>query len=156
MKTLLAILLLSLSTLSFGDIINVPPIPPTIFHTMCTTDLVDSYGSIVRSFSGTGYDMYEACRQSDEFCRYELQRHDSYGYQCVTRNGNYPQPPRPPQQTTEQCRASRFDPAGYYIESYFATVTGPWNTNVKEEACREAYEQCTYDIRGRQTCRIDG
>ncbi|MBC7429560.1 MAG: hypothetical protein H7336_13165 [Bacteriovorax sp.] len=153
MKTLLAIFLLSLSTLSFGDIINVPPIPPTSMQAFCTTDLIDSYGSIVRSFSGNGHDMNEACRQSEQFCRYELQRHDTYGYRCVTGGGSYP---RPPQQTTEQCRASRFDPAGFFIESYYGQATGPWGSNVKDQACRNAYQQCSYDLRGRQTCRIDG
>jgi hypothetical protein len=156
MKKLLAVFLLSLSTLSFGDIINVPPIPPTAVRTMCITDLVDSYGSIVRSFSGNGYDMNEACRQSDQFCRYELQRHDTYGYRCLTRNGGYPQPPRPPQQTTEQCQVSRLDPAGFFIQSYYGTATGPWGSNVKDQACRNAYQACSYDLRGRQTCRVDG
>ncbi len=161
MKTLLAIFLLSLTTATFArwDDVDVPPIPPTAINVMCTTDLEDYYGNVIRSFSGNGYDYNQACRQSEEFCRYELQRHDTVGYRCVTRGGGYPrppQPPRPPQQKTESCRASRFDPAGYFIESYFASATGPYNSDVRGEACRRAYQQCTYEIRGRQTCRIDG
>ncbi|MBC7714258.1 MAG: hypothetical protein H7177_13020 [Rhizobacter sp.] len=155
MKTLLAIFLLSLSTMSFGDIINVPPIPPTSTQAMCTTDLIDLYGNVVRSFSGNGYDQYEACRQSEQFCDYELQRYEN-GFRCETRGGGYPRPPRPPQQTTEQCRASRFDPAGFFIQSYYGQATGPWGSNVKDQACRQALQQCSYDLRGRQTCRIDG
>jgi hypothetical protein len=27
---------------------------------------------------------------------------------------------------------------------------------VKDQACRRAFEQCSYELRGRQTCRIDG
>jgi hypothetical protein len=26
---------------------------------------------------------------------------------------------------------------------------------VKEEACRKAFNTCSYDIKGRQTCRIE-
>lgn len=159
MKTLLAIFLFTITTATFAgwNDIDVPPIPPTSINVMCTTDLQDYYGNTVRSFSGNGYDYYEACRQSEEFCRYALQRGDSVGYRCVTRGsgGGYPNP-RPPQQKTEQCRASRFDPAGYFIESYFASATGPYNSNVKDQACRRAFEQCSYELRGRQTCRIDG
>lgn len=134
-----------------------PPFPPTAM-VMCTTDMVDYYGRIVRSFSGNGATQWEACNQSDQFCNYELSRDTSRGYRCETRNGNgggnFPQPPRPPRETTESCRASRFDPSGYYIESYIQTYTGTYD--VKGEACRRAYNQCTFDIRGRQTCRIEG
>lgn len=140
---------------------NRPPIPPSS-TIMCTTDLVDYYGGIVRSFSGSGQTQWEACNQSESFCRYELSRNTSSGWRCVTRGsngGNYPYPypqPQPPRQVTETCRASRFDPAGYYIESYMQSYTGPANSDVKGEACRRAYNQCSYEIRGRQTCRIEG
>ncbi len=155
MKTLLAIFLFTLSAATFSwDQIDVPPIPPTSVTAMCTTDLVDYYGNTVRSFTGSGWDNYDACRQSEEFCQYELQRHNTYGYRCVTRGGG--RPPQPPRETTESCQASRFDPAGYFIESYFATATGPYHMNVKEQACRRAYETCSRELRGRQTCRIDG
>lgn len=125
--------------------------PPA--QVMCTTDLLDYYGNIVRSFSGSGRTQSEACGQSNEFCKYELSRNDSYGRRCVTRGtgGNYPQPPR---QTTENCTAQRFDPSGYFIQSYFSSFTGPVGTDVKGEACRRALNDCSYDIKGRQTCRI--
>lgn len=138
---------------------NRPPLPPTS-TTMCSTDLVDYYGGIVRSFTGYGQTQWEACNQSEQFCNYELSRDTSRGYRCVTRNGNgYPNPypqPRPPRDQTETCKASRFDPAGYYIESYIQSYTGPYGSDVKGEACRRAYQQCNYEIRGRQTCRIEG
>lgn len=132
-----------------------PPFPP-VQTVMCTTDLVDWYGNTIRSFSGRGNSEWEACGQSDEFCRYELQRGDSNGRRCVTRGtgGGYPNPPRPPRETTESCTANRHDPAGYFIQSYTATHTGPIGSDVRGEACRKALNYCSYDIRGRQTCRL--
>lgn len=133
-----------------------PPLPPTAVAT-CTTDLVDYYGYNVRSFTGSGRTQYEACAQSNEFCQYELRRGNSNGYRCVTRNnggGGYPSP-RPPRETTESCSARRFDPSGIFIQSYFASYTGPIGSDVKGEACRRALNSCSYEIRGRQTCRID-
>ena len=137
---------------------NRPPIPPTAV-TNCTTDLVDYYGYNVRSFTGSGRTKYEACAQSNEFCQYELRRNTSNGYRCVTRDnngggGSYP-PPRPPRQVTESCSARRFDPSGMFIQSYFASFTGPVGSDVLGEACRRALNSCSYDIKGRQTCRID-
>ena len=138
---------------------NRPPLPPTS-TVICTTDLVDYYGGIVRSFTGYGQSQWDACGQSEQFCRYELSRNTSNGWRCVTRGsggGGYPYPqPRPPRDITETCKASRFDPAGYYIESYIQSYTGPYGSDVKGEACRRAYNQCSYEIRGRQTCRIEG
>jgi hypothetical protein len=130
--------------------INVPPIPPSSM-VMCSTDLLDFFGQAIRTFSASGWTMYEACRQSEEFCRYELSRGNSNGYRCVTRgNGN------PPREKTESCQVSRFDPAGFFIQSYFATATGPVHSDVKGEACQRAYQSCSFELRGRQTCRIDG
>lgn len=129
-----------------------PPFPPT--SVSCTTDLVDYYGSTIRSYSASGRTEYEACRQSDEFCSYELNRGDSRGRRCVRRTGGgypYPQPPR---QTTESCTANRYDPAGFFIESYYASHTGPVGSDVRGEACRKALNSCSYEIRGRQTCRL--
>lgn len=132
-----------------------PPFPPTA-TAMCTTDLVDYYGTTIRSFSGSGRTEYEACRQSDEFCSYELNRGDSRGRRCVRRGngGGYPQPPRPPRETTESCTANRYDPAGFFIESYYASHTGPVGSDVRGAACRKALNNCSYEIRGRQTCRL--
>ena len=126
---------------------------------ICTTDLVDYYGSTVRSFRGEGRTSYEACAQSDEFCRYELNRHDTRGWRCVTR-GNRPGPgpgpgPIPPRQKTESCTATRFDPQGINIENYYATWTGPVHSDVRGEACRQALNQCSRDLRGRQFCRVN-
>jgi hypothetical protein len=132
-----------------------PPFPPT-GGAICTTDLVDSWGGLVRSFRGEGWTLPEACRQSDDFCYYELSRGNSRGVRCETRGnggGHYPPPP-PPRDVTETCTANRHDPAGYFIESYYATFTGPRGTDVKGEACRQAHRLCSSEIRGRQTCRI--
>jgi len=140
---------------------NRPPLPPTSTIT-CTTDIVDYWDVSIRSFTGYGQTIGQACAQSEEFCNYELSRNTTRGWRCQTRGtngGGYPNPypqPRPPRNVTETCRASRFDPAGYYVQSYIQTHTGPEHTDVKGEACRKAYSQCTYEIRGRQTCRIDG
>ncbi len=131
-----------------------PPFPPTS-GAICTTDLVDYWGSIVRSFRGEGRTMWDACRESESFCQYELSRGNSRGVRCETRgNGSYPPPPPPPRDVTETCTANRHDPAGYFIESYYATFTGPRGTDVKGEACRRAHSLCSSEIRGRQTCQI--
>lgn len=134
---------------------NRPPYPPSSTMT-CTTDIVDYYNVRIRSFTGSGQTLRQACSQSEEFCHYELSRNTGRGWRCQTRQGNGGGYPRPPREVTETCRASRFDPAGYFIESYLQSHRGPINSNVKGEACRKAYTQCTYEIRGRQTCRIDG
>ena len=159
MKKLLAIFLISLTTSTFAgwNDVDVPPIPPSAVNVMCTTELQDYYGNAVRSFTGRGYSYNEACRQSEEFCRYELQRGNTIGVRCVTRGGGggYPNP-RPPQQQTEQCRASRINPSGTLAQTYYATATGPYNSNVKDVACRRAYDDCLRDLLVRQTCRIDG
>lgn len=133
-----------------------PPMPPGR-DLICTTDLVDYYGSIVRSFSGRGRTEYEACAQSDEFCKYELSRHDTRGSRCLTRGINgRPGPgpgPLPPRVKTESCTATRFDPQGITIENYFASHTGPVHSDVRGEACRIALNYCSQELRGRQFCR---
>ena len=134
---------------------NRPPIPPSS-QVMCRTDLVDTFGTTIRIFTGYGQNEWDACRQSDDFCRYELSRGDSFGKRCLTRGpGNGGNDPWPPRQTTESCSASRYDPAGYFIESYLASHTGPIGTDVRGVACRKAFDLCSYEIRGRQTCRIE-
>lgn len=131
-----------------------PPFPPTAVI-MCTTDLVDWYGNTVRSFSGSGNSEWEACRQSEQFCQYELQRGDANGRRCVTRGVGGGNPyPRPPRETTESCSAHRYDPAGFFIQSYNASHTGPIGSDVRGEACRKALNYCSRDIKGRQTCRL--
>ncbi len=136
---------------------NRPPVPPSS-SAICTTDLVDYYNSYIRSFTGYGQNYRQACAQSEQFCNDELYRNNSNGRRCVTRGSNggggYPYPN--PRDVTENCRATRYDPSGYFIQSYNQTASGPIYSDVKGEACRRAYNQCTYELRGRQTCRIEG
>jgi hypothetical protein len=138
-----------------------PPYPgpnpyPNPQGVVCQTDLVDYYGRLVRSFTAPGQGQYDACNASDNFCKAELARNDSYGARCVTRglidNRN---DPRPPSRTrTEQCTANRYDPAGMFIQSYTQTATGPINSDVRGQACSYALNDCNRDLRGRQTCQI--
>lgn len=122
---------------------------------ICQTDLVDYYGGIVRSFTAPGSSEYEACNQSDTFCKSELARRDSYGSRCVTRGLINRRPgPVPPRTRTESCTANRYDPAGVFIQSYMASATGPIDSDVRGAACRQAYNDCSRDLRGRQTCQI--
>lgn len=123
---------------------------------VCQTDMVDNWGRTVRSFSAPGASERDACATSDNFCKAELVRRDSYGVRCVNRglidNRN---DPRPPTRTrTEQCTVNRLDPAGMFVQRYFGTATGPINSDVKGEACRFALSDCSRDLRGRQTCNI--
>ncbi|MDD4974017.1 MAG: hypothetical protein PHY93_06680 [Bacteriovorax sp.] len=131
---------------------------PTPYPTplICQTDLVDYYGRTVRSFTAPGSSEWDACNTSDNFCKSELARNDSYGYRCVNRGliGNRNDPRRPERTRTEQCSANRLDPAGMFIQSYFATATGPINSDVLGDACRRAISDCSREIRGRQTCNI--
>ncbi len=121
----------------------------------CQTDLVDNFGSTLRSFRAQGATLNEACMASDNICKSELARHDSYGARCINKglinNRNDPQPPR---EHTEQCVANRFDPAGMFIQSYSAWAFGPINSDVKREACSKALNICSADLRGRQSCSI--
>lgn len=125
---------------------------------MCQTDLVDYYGRVVRSFTGSGPNESSACAHSDNFCKYELARNDSYGARCITRGiVHRPGPgpgPIPPRTKTESCTANRYDPAGMFIQSYMASATGPWDSDVRGAACRQAYNDCSRDLRGRQSCQI--
>ena len=123
---------------------------------VCQTDLVDYYNRTVRTFTAPGSSEWDACSTSDIFCKTELARNDSYGYRCVNRGliGNR-NDPRPPSRTkTEQCTANRLDPAGMFIQSYFATASGPIDSDVLGNACRQAVSDCSREIRGRQTCNI--
>lgn len=133
------------------------PYPPSQ-SLVCQTDLVDSYGRLVRSFTAFGTNEYDACNSSDDVCKRELARDSSYGYRCINRgiiDNRYPRPPRPPERTrTEQCSANRLDPAGMFIQRYTRVATGPTNTDVRGEACRSAMNDCFRDLRGRQTCNI--
>ena len=129
------------------------PYPSSI---ICQTDLVDYNNRTIRIFSAPGSNEYDACNTSDNFCKAELSRNDSYGYRCVNRGliGNR-NDPRPPDRTrTEQCTANRLDPAGMFIQSYIASATGPINSDVRGEACRNAINQCSRELRGRQFCNI--
>ncbi len=130
------------------------PYPRTF---VCQTDLVDYYSNVVRTFTAPGANEYDACNTSDIFCKSELARNDSYGARCVNRGLiDSRNDPRPPSRTkTEQCTASRLDPAGMFIQSYMATATGPINSDVRGEACRNAFNDCSRDLRGRQTCNIN-
>jgi hypothetical protein len=136
-----------------GPVISRPPEPPSAMG-RCTTDLVNYYNTVVRSFTASGRTQMEACNESARQCKIELSRQENYGSRCVPRTGGQT-PPRPPRQTTESCTARRYDPAGYFIQSYLATYTGPTGSDVKGEACRRAFDTCSYDIKGRQTCRIE-
>lgn len=122
---------------------------------VCQTDMVDNWGSTVRSFTAPGASEWDACSTSDNFCKSELARRDSYGVRCVNRGLINGRPdPRPPRTRTEQCTANRLDPAGMFIQRYTSTATGPMNMDVKAEACRAAVNDCSRDLRGRQTCNI--
>ena len=134
-----------------------PPNPPRAI--ICQTDLVDYYGRTVRSFSAPGANEMDACRMSDQFCKVELARNDTYGSTCVNRglidNRNDPYPPNPyPRTKTESCSVNRLDPAGMFIQTYSETETGPIDSDVRGQACREALDECSREIRGRQTCNI--
>ncbi|MFA6238537.1 MAG: hypothetical protein WC635_14480 [Bacteriovorax sp.] len=123
---------------------------------ICQADLVDRYMRTIRMFTAPGATEYEACTQSMRFCQDALNRRDTMGTNCVNRglidNRN---DPRPPTRTkTEQCTANRLDPAGMFIQRYVATAVGPMNSDVRGQACRQAVNDCSRDLRGRQTCQI--
>lgn len=122
---------------------------PRPYPLLCQTDLVDRFGGTVRAFTANGRDEREACFASDNMCKSELARRDSFGHRCVNRgivNGRRPR--------TEQCTANRFDPAGMFIQSYTSVATGPADSDVLGMACRNAVNECSRDLRGRQTCVI--
>jgi hypothetical protein len=134
------------------------PVPqPPRQNLICRTDLVDYWGNTIRQFTAQGMDAYSACRQSDEFCKYELARGNSNAVSCVNRgiiNSNpYPYPTPPV--ITEECRANRLDPAGMFVQSYLGRAQGPRGTDVKGAACNSAMNSCYREIVGRQTCQVD-
>jgi hypothetical protein len=136
---------------------NPYPNPWPTENFICQTDLIDQYNRILRSFTGRGRTEWDACGQSDSFCRDELYRNTSWGLRCVTRRNPNPNPgpnPRPPRTKTEQCEARRFDPAGMFIQSYLAWATGPIHTDVRREACERAMSECHRDLKGRQFCNF--
>jgi len=132
--------------------IPTPPTPPRM--ETCTTDLLDQFGRIVRTFTGNGRSQYDACMESDRFCYDQLNRRTSMGVQCVRRNG-YPTPVPPPNRNrTETCQFNRYDPAGFLIQTYVRHATGPIHIDVKGEACRHAQYDCQRDLKGRQYCNF--
>jgi len=131
------------------------PYPPN--QTVCTTNLLDQYDRVVRSFTAQGRNEYEACGMSDQMCSNELYRSPQWGMKCIRQRNPNPNPnpnPYPPRQKTETCTANRFDPAGMFIQSYYATETGPFNTDVLRRACEKAIAYCQRDLKGRQFCNI--
>lgn len=143
------------------DVLGGNPMPtPPQQSVICETDLLDYYGNIVRQFTAPGANSYEACRQSDEFCKMELARGSSYGATCVNRgliNNRNPNPyPRPrPDIIVETCSVSRLDPAGMFVEGYTGRAEGPRGTDVRGAACRDGLNQCSRELVGRQTCNIN-
>lgn len=136
------------------------PTPPPRQSLICKTDLVDVFGNTIRQFTAPGYNEYEACRQSDEFCKMELARGRNNSMRCINRgiiNGRdpYPRPNPRPDIIFEECRVSRLDPAGRFVEGYLGRAQGPRGTDVKGAACREAINQCSRDLVGRQTCNFE-
>lgn len=131
---------------------------PNPSQLVCQTDLVNYYGGTVKSFTALGSSVWTACSSSDSYCNAELSRSSSYGYRCVNRglirNGDGNDPWPTPRTKTEQCTANRLDPAGMYIQSYYASASGPINSDVLADACRRAMNNCSREIRGRQTCNI--
>ncbi len=123
---------------------------------ICQTDLVDYYGNTVRSFTAPGADPATACMTSDNFCKVELARNNTYGTRCENRGliGNRNDPRPPSRNRVEQCTVNRLDPAGMFVQAYTEQASGPINSDVKGEACRLALQDCSRDIRGRQTCNI--
>ncbi len=119
----------------------------------CQTDLIDYWGQVIRSFTGNGRTLFEACDESDRFCQSALNRGTSNGRTCVRRNTPNPRPPRDPWITAE-CKVQRLDPAGWLVQEYTSVKSGPRSQNPRMEACREAERACSYDLRGRQSCRI--
>lgn len=134
---------------------NPYPTPwPSTFR--CTSDLVDQWNRVIRSFESEANSEWEACRNSESICNQERNRYPGYGVQCITRRGGEgPRPiPTPGRIKTESCEVGRFDPAGRYIQSYFAQASGPLYEDVKSRACNEARFSCERELRGRQYCNI--
>jgi hypothetical protein len=133
---------------------NPGPNPWPAPSSVCQTDLVDQWGRVMRSFSAEGRSESDACEQSDRSCKIELARSNIYGARCETRGSGGGRPNPPTRMKTETCNANRFDPAGMYIESYSATQTGSWDSDVRRMACDQALRICSSEIRGRQYCQV--
>ena len=133
---------------------NYPPTPPNQSLT-CATDLVDQVNRIVRRFTATSNNGYEACLQSDQFCKMAIARGPNYGLRCINEGiingGNYPNPPM----QTAECTVSRVDPNGKILEKYLGRAQGPRGTDVYHAACNVAIENCAKEALPAQTCKID-
>lgn len=66
--------------------------------------------------------------------------------------GPFPQPV-PPRVVTESCSVTRYDPAGFVVQTHNATATGPVHTDVRGQACDRAMMDCRRNLKGRQSCR---
>lgn len=123
----------------------------------CTTDLIDGYSRIIRSYSEVGYTLGEACQRTEKICRVELQRGNTNARACVTRNSNTtPTRPVPPRQVSESCAVNRVDRfTGVYVsETYRATATAFDQRTAKEYACQEALRQCDREVKVHQMCVV--
>jgi hypothetical protein len=149
----------SSSCIQVSPLPNPNPNPPDQ-NLVCRTDLLDQFGNIIRQFTAMGKNALEACIQSDLFCKFELNRRNTYGSRCENRgiiNRPNPNPyprPQPPREVRE-CFVSRLDPAGYFVQRYLGRAEGPQGTDVLGMACREAMNYCQRELVGRQYCQYD-
>jgi hypothetical protein len=118
---------------------------------VCQTDMVNQWNETQRIFTAPGQSPSDACYQSDSLCKMALARSGGFGYRCVNQGIINDRPNRT---KTENCTVNRLDPAGMFIQSYFATATGPIFSDVKGQACNRAMNDCSYQLRGRQFCQI--
>ena len=129
------------------------PIPtPTIV--VCQTDLVDPLGGVIASYKEQGMDAWQACRSSDNTCNSALSRMGRFGFRCFNK-GLVNDPRQPNGDRTEQCLVYR---QNYYnvsvLQTYMGTATGPYNSDVYGEACRQALNTCVQQLRAGQNCNI--
>jgi hypothetical protein len=131
------------------------PIPPQ-YPLVCQTDLVDPIGGVLNSFKANGMSEWEACSHSDNFCKSALSKIGKFGFRCINRGLiNDRNDPLPPNSTkTEQCLVYRQDAYGAVLQSYYATATGPYNSDVHGDACRKALNFCMPELRNNQFCNI--
>lgn len=123
----------------------------------CRVDLENGRGRILDTFTGFGYDRYEACQEARRDCR-RMRRSGYYRARilnCVERRGRGHR-----RIVQRSCTARLTGPRGRRtIQTFRGTASGRRGSGVQAQACERALRQCQSvrhrTGRRRAICEID-
>jgi len=118
----------------------------------CTAELQRGNGSIVRVFTGRGYDRGIACKEARRQCEFEASRmrnRGRYNFYCTTNPNGRPGG----QVVTRNCSVELVSPRFGRQLVFNGYATGRIGSDVMARACDNAMSQCQSNRVRRQYCR---